>query len=25
LLLMSDGSEIPVGRTYQRAVADWLS
>ena len=25
LLLMSDGSEIPVGRTYAAAVADWLS
>lgn len=25
LLQMSDGSEIPVGRTYQRAVAAWLS
>ncbi|HTU11851.1 MAG TPA: LytTR family DNA-binding domain-containing protein [Allosphingosinicella sp.] len=25
LLTMSDGSEIPVGRTYLKAVADWLS
>lgn len=24
LLMMSDGSEIPVGRTYAPAVADWL-
>ena len=24
LLMMSDGSEIPVGRTYAAAVADWL-
>jgi DNA-binding LytR/AlgR family response regulator len=24
LLILSDGSEIPVGRTYARAVADWL-
>jgi DNA-binding LytR/AlgR family response regulator len=24
LLMMSDGSEIPVGRAYARAVADWL-
>ncbi len=24
LLLMSDGSEIPVGRAYARAVAEWL-
>ena len=25
LLMMSDGREIPVGRAYARAVADWLS
>jgi DNA-binding LytR/AlgR family response regulator len=25
LLLMSDGSEIPVGRTYACAVGDWLN
>ena len=24
LLLLGDGSEIPVGRAYARAVADWL-
>ncbi len=24
LLIMSDGSEVPVGRTYSSAVSDWL-